>query len=132
MLMSPRGLIAACVWMPWFLAPSPTLAQLPPPPPSAKIPVSETIDGVTLTDNYRWLEDQNSPQTRAWIAAQQKYAATFFAGVPDREKIRASLDRVERVETTSVPVPANGRYFFTRRLPSEEQSSIFVRYGLYR
>lgn len=49
-------------------------------PPKAQItPVTQTIRGVTITDNFRWLEDQNSAATRAWIAAEQKHTAEFFA-----------------------------------------------------
>ncbi|MYH09670.1 MAG: hypothetical protein F4012_02415 [Gemmatimonadales bacterium] len=46
----------------------------PPPPETARIPVVDTLHGVEFTDNYRWLEDQESPETRAWIAEQNAYA----------------------------------------------------------
>lgn len=104
-------------------------ADFPRPPDAPKIPIIETIHGVTITDNYRWLENQNSPQTRAWIAAEQKYTQEFFASVGNRDEIRKSLAPFERMEDISVPIPRNGRYFFTRLLPSEEQHSILVRYG---
>ena len=61
------------------------------PPHAQEIPVTQTIHGVTISDNYRWLEDQNSPATRAWIAAEQKYTAEFFVSVPQRE---ASKDKL--------------------------------------
>lgn len=104
-------------------------ADLGPPPKAERIPVRETIHGVTITDNYRWLEDQNSPKTRAWIAAQQKYAAQFFATLPERSRIRTELDDLERVENRTLPHVANGRYFFTQRLPHEEQGSIYMQEG---
>jgi len=104
-------------------------ANIPAPPPTDKIPVSETIDGVTITDNYRWLEDQNSPQTRAWITAEQKYTKEFFDSIGTRDEIRKSLEPLERVEHVSLPVVANGRYFFERRGPDEQQASIYVRQG---
>ena len=37
-------------------------------------PVTETIHGVTITDPYRWLEDQNAPATREWLDAQFNHA----------------------------------------------------------
>ena len=40
------------------------------PPPTRAVPVTETLHGVTLSDPYRWLEDQNSAETRQWIAAR--------------------------------------------------------------
>ena len=42
----------------------------PPPPETAQDPVVDTLHGVVFTDPYRWLEHQNSPETRAWIAEQ--------------------------------------------------------------
>ena len=41
------------------------------PPPSTKgVEVRDTLHGVELTDPYRWLEDQESAETRQWIDAQ--------------------------------------------------------------
>lgn len=100
-------------------------------PPKAKVlPVTENIHGVTLTDNYRWLEDQNSPATRSWITAEQKYTAAFFASVPQRVAIRKSLEKFEHLENRSVPVVANGIYFFTSREPTDEQAALYMRRGV--
>ena len=98
-------------------------------PKAQIIPVSQTIHGVTITDDYRWLEDQNSPATRAWIAAEQKYTAEFLASVPERAAIRQSLERFESLETRSVPVVANDIYFFTSRGPKDEQAALYMRRG---
>ena len=83
-------------------------AELPVPPETEKIPVIEKIHGVDITDNYRWLEDQNSAQTRAWIAAQQKYTQDFFAALPERAKIRSQLEKFERIESRPDLQVANG------------------------
>ena len=41
--------------------------------------VTETIHGVTITDPYRWLEDQDSPETRAWIESQMGHTQAVLA-----------------------------------------------------
>ena len=46
------------------------------PPKTKVVPVTETMHGVSITDPYRWLEDQGSPQTRAWIDAEWLLPAT--------------------------------------------------------
>jgi prolyl oligopeptidase len=104
---------------------------LPPPPPTEQKPVTETIHGVTLTDPYRWLEDQNSPETRAWIDSQMKYTEQYLSQLkilPDLEK---ELGRLERVEQYSIPIERGGKYFFKKRLANENQGSIYVRNGLH-
>ena len=103
---------------------------LPPPPPTEVKPVTEDIHGTTITDPYRWLEDAQSAATREWIAAQMKYTEDYLAQVKIRPEIVKQLNQLMRVETYSIPQEAEGRYFFTKRLPEENQSSIYVRKGL--
>ena len=103
---------------------------LPPPPPTEAKPVTETINGTTITDPYRWLEDAQSPATREWIAAQMKYTEDYLAQVKVRPEIVKRLNELMRVETYSIPAEAKGRYFFTKRLAEENQASIYVRKGL--
>ena len=47
------------------------------PPLSEQEPVTEILHGVSVTDTYRWLEDQDSPRTRVWIAEQARYARGY-------------------------------------------------------
>jgi len=103
---------------------------LPPPPPTEVKPVTETIHGVTITDPYRWLEDAQSPSTREWIAVQMKYTEEYLAQVKVRPEIIKRLNQLMRVETYTIPVEAEGRYFFTKRLAEENQASIYMRKGL--
>ena len=56
---------------------------LPPPPAVEKHPVQDTYKqaggpDVTVTDNYRWLEDAKSPETRAYITAENAYTQKYF------------------------------------------------------
>ena len=48
------------------------------PPVARKNDVKETIHGVEIVDPYRWLEDQKSPETRAWIDAERAYTQKFL------------------------------------------------------
>src|SRR5262245_2934070 len=64
---------------------------VPPPPPSQRSDFKETIHGVEFVDSYRWLEDQNSPDTRAWIEAQNGYARSLLENRPSVKPIRDRL-----------------------------------------
>jgi prolyl oligopeptidase PreP (S9A serine peptidase family) len=53
-----------------------------------KVPVSSTYHGVTVTEDYRWLEDAGSEQTRAWTAAQDRRTRAYLQGLPWVEAVR--------------------------------------------
>lgn len=102
--------------------------ELGPPPEAAIKPVTEVVGGHTITDNYRWLEDQNSPETREFLRAQMAYTNSYFAQLSGlRERITKRLTELSRVEQTSMPQERGGILFFTRRLAEENQASIYMR-----
>jgi prolyl oligopeptidase len=104
---------------------------LPAPPSTEAKPVTEVVNGVSITDPYRWLEDGKSPETRAWIESQMKYTDEYMSQVKIRPEIAKRLKELVRVETFSVPVERQGSYFFNKRLAEENQASIYVRKGLH-
>ncbi len=104
---------------------------LPPPPPTEAKPVTDDIHGVKITDPYRWLEDQKSPETRAWIDAQMKYTELYLSQVKIRPEIVSELTKLERVESYSMPIERHGNFFFKKRLADENQGSIYIRRGLH-
>ena len=107
------------------------LAQARKTPPATRIDnVTETLHGVTITDPYRWLEDQNSPETRAWINAQNDYTASMLGNLPVRDRIRARLTQLLKIDTISAPRARGGRYFFSKRRSDQNQSVLYVRNGL--
>ncbi len=104
---------------------------LPAPPATVVRPVTETIGGTTVTDDYRWLEDAKSPETRAWVGEQEKYTQEYLAQVKVRPQMVKRLTELERVDSYSIPVERAGVYFFKKRLAAENQGSIYVRRGLH-
>src|ERR1700730_7673920 len=100
------------------------------PPRSETKPVTEVIHGTSITDPYRWLEDSKSAETRAWIASQMKYTDEYLSQVKMRPEIVKRVTELVRTETYSVPIERAGSYFFTKRLPDENQASVYVRKGL--
>jgi len=100
-----------------------------PPPYSTVEPVTEIFHGVSVTDPYRWLEDQDSPRTRAWIKEQTLYARAYLDNIPGRERIRERIREFLAVETFDSLQKAGSRYFFRKRLPDQEQPCIFMREG---
>jgi len=105
-------------------------AQSPAPPRTRRAEVRETLHGIEITDPYRWLEDQESPETRAWIAEQNDHTRALLAGLPVRAKLSARLERLLRVERSGLPVVRAGRYFYWRKRPQDEQAILYWRQGL--
>jgi prolyl oligopeptidase len=104
---------------------------LGPPPVVAVKPVTETVGGHEITDNYRWLEDQQAPETRAFLADEMKYTASYLDQLkPLEERLRARLTELQRVDVVGVPREYGGRYFYSKRLAAENQASIYVKDGL--
>jgi len=98
-------------------------------PHSTLEPVTEVFHGVAVTDPYRWLEDQDSPRTRAWIEEQTLYARGYLDSIPGRERIRERIREFLAVETYDSLQKAGSRYFFRKRLPDQEQPCIYMREG---
>jgi prolyl oligopeptidase len=105
-------------------------AVAPPAPPKTEVrPVTETLNGVTVTDPYRWLEDQNSPETRAWIDRQNAYTDSILANRPERAAIANRLQQLLSTDEMSLPVVRNDRYFFTMRKAGQDVFAIYMRQG---
>jgi hypothetical protein len=98
------------------------------PYPSARRgDVSETLHGAIVTDPYRWLEDQASPETRAWIQEENAYTRAFLDRWPGRAALVKRLTELDRVETIEAPIKRGERLFFRKRLPDQEQAVIYMR-----
>lgn len=104
-------------------------ALMEPPPFSAVEPVTEVLHGVPVTDPYRWLEDQESPRTRAWISEQTRYARSYLDSIPGRERIRERIRELLDVETYDSLHKVGSRYFFRKRTVGQEQFCICMREG---
>ncbi|HEY0319768.1 MAG TPA: prolyl oligopeptidase family serine peptidase [Pyrinomonadaceae bacterium] len=97
------------------------------PPKTRAEEVKDTIFGTTLVDPYRWLEDQNSPETRAWIDEQNRYTDSILEALPGRDRISKRLAELLKIDTISIPFERGGRYFFSKRSASQNQPVIYMR-----
>jgi len=105
-------------------------AQNPSPPKTRTENVNEVLHGVEIVDPYRWLEDQNSPETRAWIDAQNEYTDSRLGSLPGRDEIKQRLAQLIKIDAIGTPRVRNGRYFFSRRRADHDLYVIYTRDGL--
>ena len=111
-------------------AQSPATKPIPKPPATRTDNVKETLHGVEVTDPYRWLEDQEAAETRAWIAAQNAYSDSVLSELPGVAGLKQRLTPLLKTDFIGTPVERGGRYFFSKRLAEQEQSILYVRNGL--
>jgi prolyl oligopeptidase len=102
---------------------------LPAPPDVDAVPVTDNYFGTKIVDNYRWLEDAKSDQTRAFIDAENAYTNRYLEQAHIRQQISDDLDPLVNITETTAPINRAGSYFFYRRLAGEGQFSIYVRHG---
>jgi prolyl oligopeptidase len=89
----------------------------------------DVIHGERIVDPYRWLEDGDSPETRAWTAEQNARTASYLAQVAVRPALRARLEQLLAIGSLSAPTPARGRYFYQYRDGRQNQPILYVRDG---
>ncbi len=101
----------------------------PAPPTTRRGDVQETLHGVTISDPFRWLEDQESPETRAWINQQNEYTHKLLDSLPGREQLEKRESELKRVERIGTPIVRNGRFFYRKRAADQEQYVIYTRHS---
>ncbi|HEX5725558.1 MAG TPA: prolyl oligopeptidase family serine peptidase [Longimicrobiaceae bacterium] len=90
---------------------------------------AEQVDdyhGTRVADPYRWLEDTDSPETRAWITAQNEITFRYLGGIPQRRAIEERLTRLWNYARTGTPWKRGGRYFFFRNTGLQNQSVLYT------
>jgi prolyl oligopeptidase len=82
-----------------------------------------------VPDPYRWLEDQESPETRAWIDEQNEYTDAVFAQLPGRQQLTELATALLEVDQMGTPNEEGGRYFYSARKADEDLSVLYYRDG---
>jgi prolyl oligopeptidase len=88
-------------------------------PDAKRLDLMEAVHGTAVADPYRWLEDGESPETKAWTREQAMLARPFLEGLPGRDAFRHRL-RDLLVGYVGLPFPRGDRVFFARRQPDED------------
>ena len=100
------------------------------PPPTRIDNQIDTLHGVAIPDPYRWLEDQKSPETRAWIDAQNAYTHSLLDSVPGRDKLKARLTELFKMDQSWIRTFAGNTYLLSKRKANDAFSSIYMCTGL--
>ncbi len=103
----------------------PVPVAVPAPPATRASDQADDYHGRRVADPYRWLEDTDSPETAAWVEAQNAVTFAYLAGIPEREPIRRRLTELWNYERFSAPFRRAGRYFYFRNDGLQSQSVLY-------
>jgi prolyl oligopeptidase len=94
-------------------------------------PEAKTVDsvedffGTKVPDPYKWMENENDPDLKSWIKAENDLTESYLSQIPYRKKIYEALKRNFNYEKVSVPLKKGGRYFFYRNNGLQNQSILY-------
>jgi prolyl oligopeptidase len=98
-------------------------------PDAPRQDICEVLHGHRVADPYRWLEDADSDQARAWLTAQDELYARERATLPGRERLAARLAELLGAGTVSPPAWRGDRQFYVRRAGGQEHAVLYTAAG---
>jgi prolyl oligopeptidase len=123
--------------------PDPTMAgggeakQQPVTPPTPKHPwpdtrreaITDKVQGQSIADPYRWLENEKADDVQAWMKSQDEYTRAELAKLPSRVELADRLKALFYYEAISAPQHRKGRFFYTRKHIDKEKAVVYWKQG---
>jgi prolyl oligopeptidase len=95
-------------------------------PKAKRVDQVDDYHGTKVADPYRWLEDTDSPDTLAWVQAENKLTFGYLDQIPYRKAIHDRLTKLWNYERFGVPEQRGGRYFYQHNNGLQNQSVLLV------
>lgn len=99
-------------------------------PPTKKVDVVDDYFGTRVADPYRWLEDERSPETAAWIEAENKVTFAYLDKIAYRPQLKARLEKLLNYPRISAPARRGEWFFFSKNNGLQNQNVQYVQKGL--
>ncbi len=99
-------------------------------PETKKVDQVDDYHGTRVSDPYRWLEDDNSEETLAWVKAQNAVTFAYLEKLRQREPLRARLTELWNYPRYGAPFQKGGRYFFFKNDGLQNQSVLYKQASL--
>jgi prolyl oligopeptidase len=122
----PHAVVAATA----MLAVASSLAQPPTYLTTKKIEHVDDYHGTQVADPYRWLEDDTSPETAAWVTAQNAITFPYLERIPYRAALLKRVTDLNDYERYSAPSRKGPYFFFSKNSGLQNQSVLYIQKGL--
>src|SRR3989454_7252170 len=94
-------------------------------PPARKSDVVDDYHGTRVPDPYRWLEDSDSPETRAWIDGENQITESYLSQIAERATIRQRLTQLWNYPKYGAPFHKAGPFFFFKQDRLQNQTGVY-------
>jgi prolyl oligopeptidase len=91
---------------------------------------ADTYFGTVVPDPYRWLEDDNSPETARWVEEENKVTSTYLEKIPYRVRVRERLMQLYNYPKFSAPVRRGEYFFYSKNDGLQNQAVRYIQKGL--
>ena len=95
-------------------------------PETRKVDTVDVYFGHKVADPYRWLEDDNAPETEAWVKAENKITFEYLSKIPFREALKEHLTEIWNYPKYRVPFKKGGRYFMFKNNGVQNQDVLYM------
>jgi prolyl oligopeptidase len=99
-------------------------------PETKKTDFSEDYHGTRVEDPYRWLEDDNSEETKNWVKDENKVTFDYLSKIPYREEVKKRLEMLWDYSKYSSPFQKAGYYYFFKQEGLQNQAVMYRQKGL--
>jgi prolyl oligopeptidase len=99
-------------------------------PTTNKVEQTDQYFGTNVVDPYRWLEDDKSEETKAWVVAQNKVTFSYLNKIPYRAQFQKAIEKVFNYPKYSAPFKRNEFYYFYKNDGLQNQSVLYRQKGL--
>jgi prolyl oligopeptidase len=98
-------------------------------PAARKVDQVDTYHGLKVPDPYRWLEDDASAETAAWVQAENKVTFPYLDKIPYRKQMHARVEQLNNYAKYSSPFHKGPYYFFSKNDGLQNQSVLYIQKG---
>lgn len=99
-------------------------------PPTKKVDTVDDYFGTKVPDPYRWLEDDNAPEVKAWVEAQNKVTFAYLDSISYRPQIRKRLEKLLNYPRYGFPTRRGEMFVFSKNDGLQNQNVYYIQKGL--
>ena len=99
-------------------------------PAARKIDHADVYHGTKVADPYRWMEDDMSTETAAWVEAENKVTFPYLEAIPYRAQLQARVKQLNDYPKYSSPSRKGPYYFFSKNEGLQDQSVLYIQKGI--